>query len=297
MTSLNIAYIQSDDTFKVPDEYNPNLPKMPLKNNDNKYIYKPFYEFRQPWRSTFFESQGIAKHKENKSVQDLARLDDEHAHIQPLINSAFIKNANRYADLIRSQDYKLFYNGAAGLGTSSLYKGVRFTNNYNQNVDIKYGKYNYINAYNPAYVDSNGIPNTTSMRNTYRPCKKIDNNWYYCDLAKPEPIHRGLYCSPKNGFHTMPINRARPRSDASFGLIFDEDSRIATKPFPEIIEVVTKMLPEVNTNGFNSDDEAFKFKDYLSREVVNPITSTFVSSLVTVKATNDRVYLVPNMPA
>lgn len=296
MTSLNIAYIQKDDTLNVSDEYNPNLPKMPLKTNDNKYLYKPFYEYKQPWRSTYYESQGITKHKENKSIQDLARLDDEYAHIQPLLNSALSQNAEVYTDLIRAQDYKLFYNGGAGLGTSSLFKGVRFTNNYNNNVDVKYSKYNYINQYNPAYVDSNGEPDTNAMRNTYRPCKKIGDKWYYCDLVNPEPLHTGLYCSPKNGFHSMPINRLRPNSDASFGVIFDEDSRIATKPFQEIVEVVTKVLPEVNVVGFKNKEEAFRFKDYLSKEVVNPITSTFVSGLVTVTANNGKVYLVPNMP-
>lgn len=297
MTSLNIAYIQKDDTFNLPDEYNPNLPKMPLKTTDNKYLYKAFYEYKQPWRSTYYESQGIAKHKENKSVQDLARLDDEYAHIQPLINNAFIQNAEVYNDLIRSQDYKLFYNGAAGSGTSSLFKGVRFTNNYNNMADIKYGKYSYVNGYNPAYVDSTGEPDTNAMRNTFRPCMKIENKWYYCDTVKPEPIHNGLYCSPKNSFHSMPVNKLRQNSDSSFGIIFDEDSRIATKPFPEIVEVVTKVLPEINTKGFANSEDAFKFKDYLSKEVVNPITSTFVSGLVSVTANNGRVYLVPNMPS
>lgn len=298
MTSLNVAFVQKDKTCMVPDEYNPNLPKMPLKDNDNKYIYKPFYEFRQPWRSTYYESQGIAKHKENKTAQDMARLSDEYAHVQPLLNKALTQNAEVYADLVRAQDYKLFYNGYAGAGTSSLFKGVRFTDGYNQQIDTKWSKYLYRNDFNPAYVNTTtGVPNIVLMRNTYRPCKKINGEWYYCDLAIPEPVHKGLYCSPKNSFHTMPVNPARPGEDASFGLVFDEDSRIANKPFPEIIEVVTKILPEVNKNGFDTPKDAYKFKEYLTKLVVNPITSTFVSSLVLSPANNGRVYLVPNMPS
>lgn len=294
MTSLNVAYIQDDSGA---DEYNPNLPKMPLRLNNDKIVYMPFYEFRQPWRSTYYESQGISKMKENDSIKDYARLEYEYGHVQPLLNDALIQNGTNYSDILKSQDSKLFYNGYAGMGTSSLFKGVRFTSNFNNEADIKFGKYMYVNNYNPAFLDESGLPDLSAMRNTYRPCIFIDGYWKYADLVKPEPLHNGLYCSTKNSFHSMPINPKRPGEDASFGIIFDEDSRVATKPFQEIVEMVTKTLVVANQNGFGSEKEANNFKDIIIKNSVNPITATFASSLVTVKAKNGRVYVLPNMPS
>jgi hypothetical protein len=95
----------------------------------------------------------------------------------------------------------------------------------------------------------------------------------------------------------MPINPKRPGEDASFGVIFDEGSRVATKPFQEIVEMITKTLVRANTNGFGSEKEANNFKDIIAKNSVNPIASTFASSLVVVKGNNGRAYLLPNMPS
>ena len=300
MKTQKYSSFQENFDYKtdVPlDTHNPNLPKMPIQSEFGQQDYKPFYEYRQPWRSTFFESQGVARHKENQTIQDIARIETEYAHIQPLVNREMSKNAEVYIDLLRSQNNQLFYNGRAGMQTSSLYPGTRFTTDYNKQMDIKYSKYYHVNEQNPAYVGSDGLPNCQLMKDTFRPCKKslTDNQFKMCDVVGGEIIPTGLYCSPKNGHVTMPINPRRPNEDASFGLIFDEQSRVATKVFPEIITVVRKILSKINMEGFTTDKQAFAFKQKLEHTVSNPITKVFVRSLVMYTYLG-KVYLLPNLP-
>lgn len=284
----------STHTFVNP-KYNPNLPKMPVQSKFGKHDYAPFYEFRQPWRSTYHESQGVAKHKENKSAQDLARISNEYAHIQPMLNSALNENAQLYMDLVASQETEMFYNGYAGMGEGSLFPGVRFTTDYNNKISEQFSKFVKINEMNPAYVKYGGVPDTNLMVNTFRPCKEVNGKFYFCDVMPYEPIYNGLYCSPKNRYVSMPINNRHPDLDSSFGLIFDENSRVAHKVFPEIIKVVRDVLSVVNKNGFESNHDAFTFKANLENKVINPITKTFVNSLV-IYSNGLKYYLLPNMP-
>lgn len=279
----------------VDPKYNPNLPKMPLQSEFGKNDYAPFWEFRQPWRSTYHESQGVAKHKVNKSAQDLARIDREYANIQPILNRALNENAETYMDLVASQEAEMFYNGYAGMGEGSFFPGVRFTNHYNNQISEQYSKYVKINEMNPAYIGVNGVPDTRLIANTFRPCAERDGKFYFSDVMPPQLVFTGLYCSPKNGYLSMPINRRHPNLDSSFGLIFDEDSRIAHKPFPEIVKVVQKVLSKINVEGFSTHNEVLMFKANLEQNVINPITKVFVRSLV-IYSNGNKYYLLPNMP-
>jgi hypothetical protein len=271
---------------------NPNIPKIPVRK-DGKSDFLPFYEYKQPWRSSYYESTGISQQKLEKTVNDLSQIPAEYSNVQTLVNENLMTNAKKYSELVNEQNMSVFHGGKAGIETPTLYNGYRLPEGVDNSA---FGYDNYIKKFDavPAFVGSNGYPDIISMENTFRPCKEVNKVFIYADTYDEKSIYPGLRCSPRTGYLTMPIDTKEPGLDKTFSFFANSSQRVPAKVHPDIVKIVQEYLPIINKTGFFLFEEAVKYKEKLPENIGSQSGKLFLDSLIIFKLRN-RHFILPSM--
>ena len=255
----------------------------------------PFYEYNQHSRHTDFTSAGQANAKFKESVVGLYDLERclmaNDNYIRDTVtsdSSPFEKSRHLVNDLA-------FLVGKPERTTSSLLpsfseydSNITTVNTLNQNPTGFHTSYIRTKKRVPAYVQ-NGKVNIQALKDSF---KETKNGKITCEVPM-RPIPFGLYVSPHNNNILMPIHPEYPDKDVSISVFHNNNSATGQFPSNEFAFIVRTVLPNVNSIGFMTAEQAKKFQDRLVQTARLTSSKILVADFVIAKLDNQRFYVLP----